>query len=178
MEKNKDLIKVVDNNGWTAFHYVAHNNLHELVKFLVDVDKSVAYEADKKHKRTAIHVAAYKGHDIVIQELLKYMPDGWESVDGNGQNILHIALKQHQRNLIEFILSKDIKSSLLIQRDNQGNTPLHLIAKFGFYLTHLQNTDDWNADWDVVNNTNFTPGDLLHQNQTATQTHDEVLLQV
>lgn len=177
LEKNNDLIKIADNNGWTAFHYAANNNLYTLVGDLLNVDKSVAYLGDKKYKRTAIHVAAYKGHISVLSELLKYLPDAWESVDGNCQNILHIAVTQDQKDVIRFILSGlilkfDIKSTLFIQRDKEGDTPLHLIAKFGFYFPDLQYRDYWNADWDVVNNTNFTPLDVFYQRQTGTQSHE------
>ena len=112
-----------------------------MVNFLLQLDKSVAYLKDKKYERTAIHVAAYKGHDIVLKVLLEYLPDDWESVDGNGQNILHIAVMQDQKNLIGFLLSGilkfDIKNALLIQKDKDENTPLHLIAKFECYIPEL-----------------------------------------
>ncbi|KAL8107323.1 protein ACCELERATED CELL DEATH 6-like [Apium graveolens] len=167
LEKNEDLPKVADNNGWTAFHFAAHNNLWASIKDLVNADKPVAYYADKKYKRTAIHIASYKGHTVVLSELLKYLPDAWESVDGNSQNILHIAVKQKQKIVISFILSKDMKTTLFSQRDIDGSTPLHLIAKLGYYTEELQNAGNWNADWDMVNDTNFTPKDMFHEKQTG-----------
>lgn len=166
LEKNNDLIKVADDNGWTAFHYAAHNNLYKSVEFLINVDKSAVYLADKKHKRTAIHVAAYKGHMMVLEVLLKYMPDAWESADRNGQNILHISVMQNQKSVIEFILSNDT-SGLASHRDSDGNTPLHLIGKFEIYFPFLQYIDEWNADWNAANNANFTPIDMLWQKQTG-----------
>ncbi|KAK1369146.1 hypothetical protein POM88_035238 [Heracleum sosnowskyi] len=64
LKKRKDLIKVADNYGWTVYHYVAYNDLHAIVKYLVDVeypDRSVGNLSDIEHKRTPLHVAAYEG---------------------------------------------------------------------------------------------------------------------
>lgn len=170
MEKNKDIIRVADNNGWTAFHYMAHNNMCLWLEYLLSVDRSVAYQVDKKYKRTPLHVAAYKGHYFVLRILLKNLPDAWDHVDVNGQNIFHIALMQDKNDVIKLILSEtmrrfDIKNTLFIQRDSQGNTPLHLIAKYKHYIPELQH---WSADWDVVNCSNLTPPEVFYQEHKAT----------
>ncbi|KAK1400891.1 hypothetical protein POM88_000496 [Heracleum sosnowskyi] len=119
LDKNKDLLKVPDEYEWTAFHYVAYNNLHTIVDDLVGEDKFVAYLPDKKDKRTTLHVAACKGNICVMKKLVEYFPDCWEIVDGKGQNILHIAVEQDQKEVIRYILSEGCKANnnLLIQSE-------------------------------------------------------------
>ncbi|KAK1401085.1 hypothetical protein POM88_000690 [Heracleum sosnowskyi] len=120
--KKHDLTKATDNYGWTVFHYVAFNDLYTIVEYLVGADKSMGYRTDDKYKRTALHVAAYKGNVRVTQKLLEYYPDCWDIVDGKGQNMLHIAVNKDRKEMIRFILLQGRKTSnaLLIQRDNDG----------------------------------------------------------
>lgn len=162
LDRNKDLVKVADMYGWTAFHYVAYYNFDTLVEGLVRADRWVAYLADKEYKRTALHVAAYKGSVRVMKELLKYFPDLVDILDMSGRNVLHIAVEKGQKEVIRFICSRGYKASnnLFIQRDiREGNTPLHLIAKLGCYVKELM---DLNAlDWEILNNSDETPLDLL-----------------
>lgn len=169
LENNNDLINVAENNGWTAFHYVAHNDLVRSAKYLLSVNKSVAYLPDKILKRTALHVAAYKGKLEVMKEILNILPDAWESVDGNGHNILHIAVLQEQKSVIQFIVSGDfeMKSSLLSQRDKFGCTPLHLIAERGLFFPELVDALYWRPDWDTVNNKNITIFEALYEKETG-----------
>ncbi|KAL8111591.1 protein ACCELERATED CELL DEATH 6-like [Apium graveolens] len=171
LNKRKDLIKIADNHGWTAYHYVAYNGIYEIVKDLVRVDKSVGYLVEKEHKRTALHIAAYSNKIDTLWELVKCFPDCWEVVDGNGQNILHIALEQYISNpraahTVRFIIRQGFKASnnLLNQRNNDGITPLHMIANSECYVEQLTDPTraDWVVDWDVVDKNNDTPLDVLH----------------
>ena len=97
MDKDKYFIYGQDDNGWTVFHYVACNNLYTIVENLVGGDTSAGYLRDNKYKRTALHVAAYKGNVRVMEKLLQYYPSCWDMVDKNGQNIMHIAVEQNRK---------------------------------------------------------------------------------
>ncbi|KAK1382997.1 hypothetical protein POM88_020732 [Heracleum sosnowskyi] len=132
-----------------------------ITTILPSADKSVAYLVDKEYKRTALHVATDRGNVRVMKELVKYIPDCLEIVDVGGRNILHIAMKQGQKEMIRFILSQGSRAinKLLIQRDKEGNTPLHFIAKFGCYVRELMDLRE--VDWEVLNHKNLTPLDLL-----------------
>lgn len=187
LEKNRDLIKIADNNGWSAFHFAAHNDLDQWIQYLLNIDKSVAYLTDKTYKRTPLHIAAYKGRITVLREFLKCLPDAWESVDANGQNIMHIAVSQDQKSVISLIFSElasfnvnnstAIMNTLLNQRDKEGNTPLHLIAKSKCYIPELLDRHQWIKNWDAnaVNNRYLTPRDVFSETHADTLT-DEVLL--
>lgn len=170
--KNKGLMKITDNYGWTAFHYMAFNNIHGIVKRLVRIDKSVGYLVDTEHRRTPLHIAAYEGNLLVMKELVKYFPDSWDMVDGNFQNILHIGVQQRRLRVIRYILSSgfEMRNKLLIQRDKEGNTPLHLIVKLSCYIPEFKvfKTLDWNA----LNHQNLTPLQWVKEsNSPADQVH-------
>lgn len=167
LDKKKDLIKVADNDGWTVYHYVAYNDLPTIVEDLVRVDKSVGNLSDKEHKRTPLHVAAYEGKADVMAELISYFPDSWEIADGNGKNILHLAVEKDQQVVINVIFSLDFVkwNNLLIQRDNEGYTPLHLIAKSGHCYKELMHHRAA-VDWQVLDHKNFTPLDVIQMTHT------------
>ncbi|KAL8157555.1 uncharacterized protein LOC141714195 [Apium graveolens] len=177
---NTNLVEVQDDNGWTAFHVVAYNKLYEIIEVLVDAEadagnKSAGYKLDKE-KRTAFHIAARVGAVGVMDELLKYYPDSWEMVDGMGRNVLHIAVEEKDKWLIIFILSQGSTTgnSLFSQRDHKGNTPLHLIAKFAYFVPEIMNQGklDWEVDWKVTDYDNRTPLDILQYRQdTDTLAH-------
>ncbi|KAL1834545.1 hypothetical protein ACET3Z_004196 [Daucus carota] len=177
LESNKHLVCATDDDGWTPFHFAADNNQCYAIESLLKVNKYTAYLSDQKYKKTALHVAAYKGYHNVIEKLLKYLPDMWESVDGNGQNILHIAVRQFKKPLLKFILSKtrkfDTMNALIIQRDHEGNTPLHLVAKFGYNVPEMR---QWlkKTDHFIVDNTNSTPSEVVYNQNFYQVTMDEV----
>ncbi|CDP16300.1 unnamed protein product [Coffea canephora] len=133
LEKLPNLIKKVDKFGWTALHYAAKLNHpaklnHEdVVTLLLSAKRSTAYVAARNDdSRTALHIAVIHGHVAVVQELLSHFPDCWEKYTNRCKNILHLAVKYEQREVLEFVLKKSWASELINQRDNTGNTPLHL----------------------------------------------------
>lgn len=161
MAKKKDLIEIKDKNGWTAFHYAAYYDHHIQIKNLVEVDKVVAYQTEKIGNRTPLHVAAGRGKISVLKELSKLCPDLWDMADKSGQNILHIAVTLKHKEIIEFILQKcPVIKSLLIQRDNDGNTPLHLLANSGCLVPEL--IQHKLADREALNSNNLTPLDVAY----------------
>ena len=174
LDKNKDLIKVQDNYGWTVFHYVTYNDLYTTIEVLAGAGKSVAYLSDYCNNRTALHVAAYKGNIRVIEKLVEYFPDCWEMVDKNHQNILHIAVEKDRKEVIRYFLAqgREAYGNLLIQGDMEGNTPLHLIAKLGCYVQELM--EERSLDWEVLNNENLTPLDLMHFGEKLNTLTDEI----
>ncbi|XP_027152356.1 ankyrin repeat-containing protein At5g02620-like [Coffea eugenioides] len=133
LEKLPNLIIKVDKFGWTALHYAAKLNHpaklnHEdVVRLLLSAKRSTAYVAARNDdSKTALHIAVIHGHVAVVQELLSHCPDCWEKYTNRRQNILHLAVKYEQKEVLESVLNNSWASELINQRDKRGNTPLHL----------------------------------------------------
>jgi len=65
LEKEKKLTKTTDDNGWSPLHYAAYFSTWlniSVVKVLLKYDASAAYIAETEKKRTALHIAAIRGH--------------------------------------------------------------------------------------------------------------------
>ncbi|XP_027152355.1 protein ACCELERATED CELL DEATH 6-like [Coffea eugenioides] len=127
LEKLPNLIKNVDKFGWTALHYAAKFNHQEIARLLLSADRSTAYVAAKNDdSKTALHIAVTHGHVVLVQEILSHCPDCWVQITGKSRNILHLAVKHEKREVLEFVLQNSCASKLINEKDNEGNTPLHL----------------------------------------------------
>ncbi|KAH7840741.1 hypothetical protein Vadar_020978 [Vaccinium darrowii] len=157
---NKDLIKKVDTYGWTPLHSAAWIGNEKGVKQLLKADESVVYNSttNKDGLETALHIATATGHVTVMEELLSNNPDCWEVVNSKGQNVLHIAIDMEVQSAITFIRSKPWLRHLINQKDNEGNTPLHLLISSDCEADWLWKHN--RADKHAFNNKNMTPINL------------------
>ena len=78
-----------DYHNQTPLHYVAHFGLADLVSELLLPKVSVANLQDKSDN-TALHIAARRGHVLVMKEIISCCPDSWDMLGNNRQNILHV----------------------------------------------------------------------------------------
>ncbi|KAG5554516.1 hypothetical protein RHGRI_012159 [Rhododendron griersonianum] len=155
LDWKQDLIKERDTKGWTSLHLAAHNGILEAVKKLLDKDKSVAY-ANNDEGNTALHV---------MNEILQKLPDCWEMSNSKGQTILHIAADVERDVATNFILKKPWVSRLINRKDNEGNTPLHVLASKGKAGLHMYP----GADMLALNNETMTPLDILNREVTMSR---------
>ena len=78
---------------------------------------------------TALHSAAYNGHEKVTELLIAKSPKLLDAVDNDGFTALHFASRNGHEKVTEFLIAKHPK--LLDAVNNNGHTALHLAAENG-----------------------------------------------
>ncbi|KAH7835499.1 hypothetical protein Vadar_026736 [Vaccinium darrowii] len=146
LEWKNDLINLPDKYGRIPLHYAACR---------VYISTTTHYDGGD----TALQIAAAHGHVPVIEELLSCNPDCWEMVNSKGQNILHIAVDMNMESVIKFIVNQPWFRHLINQKDNEGNTSLHLLIASDCNVDELWKHGK--ADQHAFNDKSMTPVDLL-----------------
>ncbi|XP_070030437.1 protein ACCELERATED CELL DEATH 6-like isoform X1 [Nicotiana sylvestris] len=132
---NKSLCEEADVSGWNSLHYAVYLGLKEVVSDMLGWKKSLAYLPAGSENRwtTTFHIAANAGDVNMINELLKYRPDCWEMLDSRDKNALHVAILNNQFMLVKSLLKSTKWDSLADNADDDGNTPLHLLAASSYW---------------------------------------------
>ncbi|KAH7843185.1 hypothetical protein Vadar_013648 [Vaccinium darrowii] len=130
LEWKPELLYKQDAQGWTALHYLTLRGDVQGVELLLGKDYLLAHTATgvEDGGKKALHIAAAIGNVSVMTMILSKCPECWEVVDGIGQNVLHVAVDMGRAEVIKFILEMPWSRQLIDQQDNDGNTPLHLLA--------------------------------------------------
>ncbi|CAK7349813.1 unnamed protein product [Dovyalis caffra] len=142
-EKRPELIRVKDEKGRNALHLASLIGYLKGVQCLLEKFSDGAFESDKEGLYP-IHVASKNGHVRVINELVDQWFDPKEFLTKKSKNILHVAAEKDQQNVVRYILRNLELASLLNEKDEDGNTPLHLATKLN----------------DIANNENLTSFDV------------------
>ncbi|KAM7466502.1 hypothetical protein LguiB_014064 [Lonicera macranthoides] len=172
-----DLVGQKDCNYQTPLHFVAHLGYADLVSSLLLSDKSIAYLKDHMGNK-AIHIAASRGHVLVLKEIMYRCPDSWDMTGFRSQNILHMAVENQQKNVIEYILEEcPIIDALINQKNRFGNTPLHLLSMSSYSMPQL--ILHHMADKGVSNNKKMTALDLVTNNVGMSETtKNEIIVEL
>ncbi|CAL8153839.1 unnamed protein product [Prunus armeniaca] len=126
MEAN--ILNSKDEKGRTPLHCAASIGYLEGVRFL---GRRLVDSHRKDHcGNFPIHYASSKGHVDIVKELLRHCPDSKELRNSSDQNILHVAARYGEDNLVKYFLKTVEFQSLINQKDNRGNTPLHLAKMY------------------------------------------------
>ncbi|UQD54634.1 hypothetical protein [Anaplasma phagocytophilum] len=78
----------------------------------------------------AVKNIQFDGNSEIFAQILTKYPDAFDRVNGQGENILHIACESDDAELLRFCIEKSISQSkdlrlLLEQKNGLGETPLH-----------------------------------------------------
>ncbi|KAL7204910.1 hypothetical protein ACSBR2_017929 [Camellia fascicularis] len=180
------MYRKVNSQGDISLHIAAREGHSTIIRALIKYENALDEELEdgvgttidmmrmrNEVKDTASHEAVRNHHPIAVQLLtqkdLEFCHPANNAketplylaadIDGRGQNILHIAVKNQKKRAIKFILQNFPLSSLINQKDVDGNTPLHLLAASDCYeaglVKHLK------VDMMTFNDASLTPLDVV-----------------
>ncbi|XP_054802313.1 protein ACCELERATED CELL DEATH 6-like [Prosopis cineraria] len=162
LSKKPDWIHLRNEKGRYPLHDAALMGYLEGVSYLIKKCVSCTMEMDNDGF-FPIHLACKGGHVKVVQELLKWCPDPPEMVDNNAQTFLHIAVKNGKFEVVRYILQHPKLEKLLNQKDNNGNTPLHVATLYWNPKIVHAFTWDKRIDLALLNQKNQTALDIADQ---------------
>ncbi|KAF8042643.1 hypothetical protein BT93_A1088 [Corymbia citriodora subsp. variegata] len=125
LKKNMKLFAMTDSKGGNVLHLVAFLNRAPVFDLLQPEFEYLAREHDE-NGNLPIHIASKMGHVALIEKLHPVS----QSVNGQGQTILHVATKYGRASAVRYILRHPDLGMLINERDHAGNTPSHLAAMY------------------------------------------------
>ncbi|XP_011047463.1 PREDICTED: ankyrin repeat-containing protein At5g02620-like isoform X3 [Populus euphratica] len=170
LERDASLTRRTDDNGWSPLHYAAFFPLSTsflTVILLLKHDVSAAYIVDSE-KRTALHLAVVRGNIAAMRTIAITCPACCELVDSRGWNALHYAATTLKGALTAMFFPRLIPKFdvLIYEKDNDGNTPLHLLAALGNFRQRYLSSDCRHAYKKMcgLNKQNLSVDDILGRN--------------
>ncbi|XP_034686724.1 ankyrin repeat-containing protein At5g02620-like [Vitis riparia] len=120
-------------NGRTALHAAVILNNEAMTKKILewksDLTKELDQNDDEIGNRTALHIAARRGHVGLSEGAgVNTFQDCCEKVDDKGNNVLHLIMPK--KNICNFGLSNNPRlrmRGLMNEKNAEGTTPLHLL---------------------------------------------------
>ncbi|XP_019183787.1 PREDICTED: protein ACCELERATED CELL DEATH 6-like [Ipomoea nil] len=133
LKNNICLWEGTDKSGWTPLHYAIKIENDKAARMIIEREASAAYTPAGGSDKwtTTFHIAARHDNVEMMKEISNRCPDCWEMVNSKGQNVLHEAMLSKKVNVIQHIeKSCEQLDNLVHHKDEDGNTPLHLLAVY------------------------------------------------
>ncbi|KAF3951929.1 hypothetical protein CMV_022469 [Castanea mollissima] len=128
LSENPHRIKDKDSKGMTPLSYAASIGYLEGVRYLLEKCADYTYEIDQ-NGFFPIHIASSRGHIEVIKAIILRCPDSIELLNHQGRNILHVAAMRGKAKVVNYMLKTPELKMLINEKDEGGNTALHLASE-------------------------------------------------
>ncbi|KAK0606701.1 hypothetical protein LWI29_003040 [Acer saccharum] len=167
LQKRESLTKEIDDNGWTPLHYAAYYGYQQVTRTLLEFGKSAAYIGDKYRKMTPLHLATSQGHIDITKEIILCCPDCYDLVDERGWNVLHFAMASLCRKELSSLLENPLMKKLVKEKDDKGNTPLHVLATCTRSMEALHNSFN-----NIISHVRVNPSAVNNRNISAANAYN------
>ncbi|XP_058217971.1 protein ACCELERATED CELL DEATH 6-like [Rhododendron vialii] len=161
-EKDQSSFNLRCDEGRNALHFSASVGFLDGVKFLLSNFCAATYQRDLCGF-FPIHTASSEGHVDIIQGMLQHCPDSRELLTLQGQNIFHVAVKSGNDKAVSSMLKMPELEKLLNEKDDEGNTPLHLATICGHPRIVSALTWDERVDLELRNKDGLTVLDIAEE---------------
>ncbi|KAJ4776701.1 ankyrin repeat family protein [Rhynchospora pubera] len=122
------LAREENESGNTPMHLSVLWNKLDVIRVLLEHDRSLGYLINSKSNYPLLVSAAFRGNVAVTQEILNYCPDA-PCCRQDGWTMLHEAIYTGHEEFTEFILKTPQLHNLINMRDINGETALHIAVK-------------------------------------------------
>lgn len=169
LEHTSNLVTSCDEDGKTPLHYAVLHKfdsvLDKIVKATVEasIDRfSTDYEGMVP---TPLWLAMEGGFTSTVIQLIKLLPGVCLEINhDNKRNILHFAAFRSDKKMVQAILKycpRDDIDTLVKGKDDNGDTPLHLLIDQGCFIADLLKYE--RVVRMVKNKQDMTPLDMLYK---------------
>jgi len=115
-------------NHNTPMHQAVLWNKIDVLRVLLEHDRSLGYVVTSDYGTPLLNSAAYRGQPGVARELLKHCPDA-PYRRRNGWTCLHDAVWYEKTEFVEFVLGLPQLRKLVNMPNSNGDTALHLAVE-------------------------------------------------
>jgi ankyrin repeat protein len=144
-----------DPQNRTPLCYASRNGQREICCLLLKHGANVGAKVD--NGETALHGAAYGGHEAVVRLLVEDYKADVEAKDNNGATVLHRAASSGNEAVVRLLVEgykADVEA-----KDNDGTAVLHCAAAGGNEAVVRLLVEDYKADVEAKDNNSIT---VLH----------------
>ncbi|KAK3017734.1 hypothetical protein RJ639_003090 [Escallonia herrerae] len=86
-------------------------------------------ESFENAEMSTLMLATKSGNAEIVEEILRQFPNAVENVDGQGRNILHVAILYHHIRILDIVEKMEFPMTRLVRKlDNDGNSILHMVG--------------------------------------------------
>ena len=144
-------VDVADDDGWTAFHFVARNGSYELIRYFVDMGNNLLLKTNDG--KNCLHIAALYGHLNLCKRLKDEHDFDVCAADNDGWTALHYSTRGGTYSLITYFV--DMGTDIYL-KTNDGKNCLHIAALYGHLNLCKALENRYNFDIHAADNDGWT----------------------
>lgn len=128
MKGNPDAVAMADQRGWLPLHWAAFNGRNtDVIRLLIKAYPDGCFTATKKGK-LPFQLAGFNRFTEMMDILFEANPDALNSVDYNGNTVMHEAAKSLNYDGVKKLLL--MKPSIALERNFKEDLPIHRLFSY------------------------------------------------